>query len=187
MWRRVLNKVPELQYAFFHRCMFGSSRDKYTRLAHFCTGFEALAVKCSKDHDHASWGKAPSGFATSEETAYPKGLCLAYARALQTILVNLGAHVGPEELSVAIPVSLHFQSRVASGTQPRGKRIPSMVREYKLICKLTGPPALLPPGQKLAKAFVVPSGLSRMPPVPLLPQESRVLYTLTIPEKLRSV
>ena len=86
---RLLRTLPHFQ-TFLHHCRFGSSRRKYTLLVHTIPTLQDLSLLCQNDHQHEAWGKTPTGWATSEETAYPWPLCRAIAAKVALFLQNLG-------------------------------------------------------------------------------------------------
>ena len=82
---RVIIEEHELIKVDFHACMFGSTRDKKTRLVTNRKEFLELSVKCDGSHTHEGWGFVRNHtkkwkWATKLECEYPPELCAAVAR-----------------------------------------------------------------------------------------------------------
>ena len=121
---------------FLHHCMFGSERKKLARLRANFEQLEIIGVRCDDQHIHAKWGLVKSNWATSLEVEYPHALCKAWARVFVDTILELGAVSPPLQLSELPEHSLR-QSQAATHKQPRGKRLPPLVREFKRVCVLT--------------------------------------------------
>ncbi|CAE7215287.1 unnamed protein product [Symbiodinium sp. CCMP2592] len=63
----------------YDACMHGGTRDKTTLLWCSADWFQPLALRCSRDHQHASWKPRlqphATSFPTADEAAYPVLLC----------------------------------------------------------------------------------------------------------------
>ena len=123
---------------FLHHCMFGSERKKLTRLRANFEQLSIIGVSCNNQRTHAKWGLVKSKWATSLEVEYPHALCKAWARVFIDTILAFGAVSPPLQLSDLPEHSLR-QSQAATQKQPRGKRLPPLVREFKQVCVLTGP------------------------------------------------
>ena len=70
---------PDASEVLFDHCMHGGTRDKCTRWWCSDNFFDSLALRCSKDHPHASWKPRLTAssidFPTRHEAAYPSLLC----------------------------------------------------------------------------------------------------------------
>ena len=70
---------PGASEVLFDHCMHGGTRDKCTRWWCSDNFFDSLALRCSKDHPHASWKPRLTAssidFPTHHEAAYPSLLC----------------------------------------------------------------------------------------------------------------
>ena len=158
---------------FLHHCMFGSERKKLTRLR---ANFEQLAVigvRCDDQHIHAKWGLVKSKWATSLEVEYPHALCKAWARVFVDTILALGAVSPPLQLSELPEHSLR-QSQAATYKQPRGKRLPPLVREYKQVCVLTGPASdMWQP--IISSEWKIPATLQCKPSMSVIPAGSKLL------------
>ena len=100
--------------------------------------FLAISAKCpgqNSRHKHAQWGlsQRSSGFATSEETAYPMGLAKLIAVIFLRLLIQCTVQHAPETLEQVQPYSLQAlqKMRATTGTQSRSSRMPPLVRTYK--------------------------------------------------------
>ncbi|CAE7363195.1 unnamed protein product [Symbiodinium sp. CCMP2456] len=72
--------VETASEVLFDHCMHGGLRDKCTRWWCSDSVFDSLALRCSKDHPHASWkprygSDGRVSFPTHDEAAYPDLLC----------------------------------------------------------------------------------------------------------------
>ena len=125
---------------FFHHCMHGSRRRKHTLLLHNCEPLCKLAVLCDGGHTHEKWGYNKK-WATSLETAYPPLLCRRYANLLAQHLQECGYQGLPVELGQDSSTVGHNNkhSQIGADKQPRGKRIPPLVSEFKTVVTLSGP------------------------------------------------
>ena len=168
---------------FFHHCMFGSERDKYTRLDHLMPRMSSLHRLCDKQHVHAPWGLHNGTFATAQECPYPSGLCKQYAILLCQQLLDLGARPSPDSLGASEQTDQVF-ARATSNVQPKHKRLPPLLPRFKVLCKLCGPASALPQHKKFPASLALHAqGVLRVtPPVPLLPAGSRVLGSWPVAE-----
>ena len=161
---------------FFHHCMFGSERDKYTRFDYLMPRLMSLHKLCDKQHTHAPWDLRNGIFASAQECPYPTGLCKQYAALLCQQLLDLGAISSPDSLLASKQIDQVF-SRAASNMQPKHKRLPPLLPRFHVVCKLLGPAHALPNGKKLAQPLSLRDNpaLKATPSVPLLPAGSRIL------------
>ena len=122
----------------FQNCAFGGARPKWSAFLHNLPVFHELEVngKCKNDHQHKPWGSSGGGFATSEETAYPAGLCLAIANLVSRHFSELGVVIKPVPISVIVPTATGLISAEA-GKQARGHKAPRLIPEYSGIVKFT--------------------------------------------------
>lgn len=74
----------------FAACMFGSQRDKYTKLLVSNDTLNSLACECDKRHKHLPWGVSQDNgawsFATAAEAQYPQRFCKQYSKCLANTL-----------------------------------------------------------------------------------------------------
>jgi len=72
--------------------MHGSQRDKWSLWVANWKEIELLSAECDRLHSHAPWGRLKDGaWATAEEAAYPRLLCVRYLQHLLTALLGKGA------------------------------------------------------------------------------------------------
>ena len=158
---------------FLHHCMFGSERKKLTRLRANFEQLTVIGVRCNGQHIHAKWGLVKSKWATSLEVEYPHALCKAWARVFVDTILALGAVSPPLQLSELPEHSLR-QSQAATFKQPRGKRLPPLVREYKQVCVLTGPVSdMWQP--VISSDWKIPATLQCKPSQSVIPAGSKLL------------
>ena len=79
---------------------------------------------CDGSHEHEAWGVDPETgvFNTSKEAEYPRPLCEAYADVLEMVTASRGQH--PRALS-------DDKSKARAMAQPRGRKFPQLISEYK--------------------------------------------------------
>ncbi|CAE7233215.1 unnamed protein product [Symbiodinium sp. CCMP2592] len=139
-----------------HQCMFGSYRRKATRLLHTVPYLQKLGVTCDGDHDHEPWRSPAQN--RLKDAGLPPLLCKTFAQALVDQLLACGALAPASSLANA-SLSLSMGARVATATQPSGRRIPPLVPEFARTVKLAGPADQLPctSKTKLVSPWAVPN------------------------------
>ena len=168
-WQQHTSNLP-LRHCLFQHCMFGGPRDKTTRMCHVVPTFDSLALMCDGSHTHAPWGTH-----SPDDERRPPGLCKALASCLIEQALEYGATAPPAALSDLPPHKHdHRLAQIAQGKQPRGKRVPPLVAEFRAIVELTGPREALPP-VKLEEAWMLPANVECVPPQPHLPPGSRLI------------
>ena len=152
--------IGRLVFTAHQACAYGSSRPKWTVLAHNTVHLRSLNQSCpgvSSTHVHKPWGvnAKTACFSTSEETAYPPLLAYNIAYRLALELMDKGWKPSALELVSPDQVSYQFLQAVL-GTQPKASRIPPLVSEFDHVMCITVPcdetPPVLP-GEKLQVAW----------------------------------
>ena len=115
----------------FQACMYGSERDKWTKLMFTPGLYEDINKTCDGTHVHSSWkpyrGKSGAVFPTSGEKEYPKQLCSAMTAELVTFLGNKGVRFVAENFQ-------HDTTMTARHLRHHGKKpLPPLMAEYWLI------------------------------------------------------
>ena len=171
--------APALHQVIFDHCCYGSKRKKSTKLLVNDECFAALAQLCPGDHEHEPWGFQPQfGWATAQEVEYPHDLCKAIATHVSELLLQLGAIAPASDLLSSKP-TLALASRVATGTQPRGKRLKPLMSEHAHIVRITGPRSILEQlPQKIAKPTALPFGCHAPAPHTMLPPGAKRIRTI---------
>lgn len=168
----------QLTSTFFHHCMFGSQRRKYTQLMHNSVFFKQMAIECDNNHEHLPWGFQNKGWTTAEETEYPLGLCKAYAQCFSDHLLDLG-YVPPATslLHQTMDINRVVNNQIAVDKQPKGKKIPPMVSEFAAVFTVTGPVGKLPSVGKLSHPWTVPSFVRTKGPyeISVFPKNSKII------------
>ena len=174
------NHLPLLS-TNLHHCMFGASRKKHTKLLRTMPQMTLLGVLCDGKHEHEPWGKLASGaWATASECAYPPKMCASMAHAFVTQLLSLGAI--PSATSLALDhLALPRAAQVASGKQPKGKRVKPLVPAFASYVTLRGPAESLPPAGKLSASFAMPPDVQASPALVSLPTGARCLRHSKVP------
>ena len=115
----------------FHSCMHGGKRKKLTGLLTTLKTLEGLESMCDGSHQHEEWGHEYTEdgvkFDTSKEAAYPKLLCERFSTMVALAANSLEITLNPQVNSDNVPLD----ARVATGKQPRGRRIPPIVAEFQ--------------------------------------------------------
>ena len=133
-------KTVELYCADFQVCMYGGSRDKWTRFIANFPEVAELSVECDRKHSHAPWRFAhnPEGkrvWATSLESQYTRPLCLATVQVILQKAASQGLHLLPQTLNeIRKHPLLHAQqAQISVGLQPFRKKIPPLVPDFDAI------------------------------------------------------
>ena len=179
-WKDALGNLC-LRRSVFDHCQYGGSRPKKTLLLHNIPSFDKLCLQCpgeSSDHQHLPWGRISRfRYATSEETAYPLPLCRTMAQLLLRELTEQGYRPPPRSLADPL-LNLHHAAQVSVGAQPRGKRVPPMVSEFKAIVSVDCSHDFFSRGARLETSVPLPLDAKCDQDFSLLPAGSRVLQRL---------
>ena len=164
--------AKKLKFTAHQACAYGSSRPKWTVLAHNTKTILQLNRACpgvSKDHVHKPWGvvKGPDGqkFSTAEETAYPLPLAYHIAYYLAQELILKGWRPPSDAFSPPDEISYQYLRSIV-GAAP-------LVSEFQRVLSIhvpTNSPIPILPGDKLQTAWRgVPMGacLLKRPPLRL--------------------
>ena len=168
-----------LKFTAHQACAYGSSRPKWTALAHNTSTLLELNHICpgtSDSHKHQPWGivHGPTGrrFSTSEETAYPLPLAYRIAYCLASELILRGWHPLPVAFCPPDEVSYQYLRSVV-GVQPKASKIAPLVSEFHTVVSVPMPVGCkvpIQPGDKLPSPWLnVPAGscLLKKPPLRL--------------------
>ena len=114
------------------------ARNKWTRVRTNIQHLQKLDGPCLLSHTHLPWGFSQSGgFATADEAAYPKGMCVAFAASIASYLNDNGK--GPftlQDVPSIDSLPKHKRRRLAAANQPRGRKVPSLLSEYDAVLTL---------------------------------------------------
>ena len=117
-------------FVLFHSCIHGGMRKKLTAFMTNLAELTRLSGLCQDDHEHLEWGQSwEEGklvFDTSREAAYPKVLCENFA----DILLETAKS---RDLRFPSQTTTDVDARVASGKQPRGRRLAPLVPEFHYV------------------------------------------------------
>ena len=171
-WSNLARSQHPRFHTFLRHCMFGSKRKKHTQLCHNYHQLSQLGVLCNNAHTHAQWGRSSTGWRTAEETAYPGPLCKAWARCILQTALDAGALSGPQSIGdLEADVYNLRHSQVGGNKQPRGRRIPPLVPEFKSVAVLTGPSKAHPSVSELKSGCILNPQLTAVPATSSLPDE----------------
>ena len=168
----------KLSSAYFHHCMYGSQRRKYTQLLYNFEVFESMSIECDGSHTHLPWGFRNKRWSTAEETDYPLGLCKAYAPCYREHLIQMGYHPPASSLlHQNMDINQVVNNQIAVDKQPKGKRIPPLPSEFAPFFTVAGPPGQLPAVGKLTHPWAVPNFIKISGPyeIKVFPKNSRVV------------
>ena len=128
--------VQKSMFVCYDNCMFGGERFKQNALLTNRVEFFELWRECDRSHEHKSYGLDPVNgeLDTAAEAEYTLPFCEAFAQALVQLaekegLALAGPAMDPHHL-------LPFK-------QPKGRRVPSLIKEYVRVVSLLLP-AVLP-------------------------------------------
>ena len=127
--------ADKLMFTAHQACAYGSTRPKWTVLAHNCSAFNKINKCCpgiSKKHRHESWGLTTSGFATSKETAYPLQLAYEIAHAFAQEAVTRGWQPPAGTLTPPSRVQYAYL-RAVVGLQPRASKLAPVLSEFSEV------------------------------------------------------
>ena len=138
-WRAIFRAYFQ---GLFQACMHGSQRDKWSLWVANWLEVQSLSAVCDQKHEHAPWGRLRSGaWATADEAAYPRLLCVRYMQHLFAALLARGAVFPPVVLDEnwAMNMLRNQAMAVSSVKQPRGRRCPPLVKEFKEVIAIQLP------------------------------------------------
>ena len=135
LWK---SHAQRIRFATFHNCVCGGDRKKSTTFWTTCDALSSLSCTCLQEfeHVHKEWGRQVDGsWATSQEAAYPTGLCSQYA----SLVLQAGQASGRvlstapgSRVSSSLHLSLHQTGveRASQGLFPRGSQMPPLVDPF---------------------------------------------------------
>ena len=133
-----LMRIYPLYATDFQACMFGSMRDKWTRILASFPEILQMDLTCDRKHQHLGWGFTTDAagqqiWATSEESMYPRKLCIALVQVVLQVARSRGVILQPECLHDLAdhPLLTAKQSQVAAGLQPRSAKLPPMMPAFQ--------------------------------------------------------
>ena len=130
----------EMHTADFQVCMYGGTRDKWTRFVANFPEVGQLSIVCDKTHSHAPWRFAQDAqgkrvWATSLESEYTRQLCIATVQVVLHKAQSLGLTLLPQSLKdiQTHPLMQNQQSRIAIGKQPFRKKVPPVIPDFDSV------------------------------------------------------
>ena len=144
----------------FQACMFGGRRPTWKGFLTNVPEISCMEIACNGGHEHLPFGRTrlPDGsmhYATSEEAAYPRPLCLQVVQHICTALkVPFVANPSFDATTPAVALAASSQKL------PRGRKVPPVVPEFKQIITITLPelPQVCPKRCLLAPLGAIPKG-----------------------------
>ena len=122
----------------FQACMYGSMRDKWTRIIASFAEITQMDATCDRSHKHLGWGFTTDAqgrkvWATSEESQYPRKLCIALVQIILQVAASKGVQLRPDCLHdiVGHPLLAAKHSQLATGLQPRGNKVPHLIPDFQ--------------------------------------------------------
>ena len=133
-----LMRIYPLFATDFQACMYGSSRDKWTRIVASFEEITQLDAACDRSHKHLGWGFTTDAqghkiWATAEESQYPRKLCIALVQTILQVAQTTGVQLRPNCLHdiSGHPLLTAKHSQLATGLQPRGNKVPPLVPDFQ--------------------------------------------------------
>ena len=128
---------PRMHTVVFDHCTYGGARAKRTAVWSSCAAIVELASLChpSFSHVHLPWGRTANGWATADETAYPRRLCSFWAAIAHRHAVVVGRVLPAASASetCALTGGSHqeaVEQRLRLGLFPRGTEVPDMLDPF---------------------------------------------------------
>ena len=122
-------RIYPLHATDFQACMYGSTRDKWTRIVASFPEIVQMDAVCDRKHSHSGWGFTTNAaghkvWATAEESQCPRKLCIALVQLVLQVATQRGVVLKPESSQQMAhnPLQSAKHSRVAAGEQPRGAK-----------------------------------------------------------------
>ena len=133
-----LQRIYPLYATDFQACMYGSLRDKWTRVVASFPEITSLDMACDRKHKHLGWGFTLNAagqkvWATAEESQYPRKLCIALVQLVLQVAHSWGVTLKPNCLQDISdhPLLTAKQSQVAAGLQPKTSKLPPIVPDFQ--------------------------------------------------------
>ena len=128
-WMSRLQKIAK--FYFFTACAWGSTRPTKKAFLSSLPDMRRLEAQCPGNHEHEPYGRKRDTdgrliYATAEEAAYPRALCVQIRK-----IVQEATNLFPEH-SQASPmvVTTNAAGSAALNTQPRGRKMPPLISEF---------------------------------------------------------
>ena len=128
-WMKALQKFAK--FYNFTACAWGATRPTKKSFLSTLAEMKRLVAECPGDHQHEPYGRKRDDqgrmiYATAEEAAYPRALCLQIRRIVQESL-----NLFPEHQQASPRCVTHNAAgSTALNVQPRGKRMPPLISEF---------------------------------------------------------
>ena len=168
------------KFAFTTACMerLGRSTQNFCAIIQ---PFTPWPRQCDGAHPHLPWGHTGAQWATSLEVEYPHALCHTIAQVCHRLLLEVGVVDVPTQMQQDNNLALTSSSRAVTGSQPRGKKLHPLMRQYSCIIKIRGPKqALEALPEKCSTTVPISLECKVTPPLPMLPPHSKHLKPLLL-------
>ena len=135
--RDLLLKVTTFE-TNFQVCMFGGSRDKWTKILASFKTIETLDARCNRQHKHAPWGFAFNDeghqvWATSLESRFPCKMCRFDPTRLASCRKPGASPIPSVDLAGVENNPLMTSLRSQGGAQRQPKRLPLLVPDFESV------------------------------------------------------
>ena len=124
----------------FQVCMYGGLRDKWTKIVANFAGVSQMDISCDRNHRHLPWGKTRNAegksiWATSEESQYPRKMCVALTQVVLQQLKSQGLTLLPESMEEIHkhPLLIAQKAQVATGIQRKMTKLPPLVPQFSQV------------------------------------------------------
>ena len=136
-YKELLLKVTTFE-TNFQVCMFGGSRDKWTKVLASFKSIETMDARCNRQHKRAPWccafnDEGHQVWATSLESRYPCKMCVVLTQLVLQVAENQGLRLPAVDLARVgnnpLKTSLHSQG----GAQRQPKRLQPLVPDFESV------------------------------------------------------
>ena len=116
---------------YFTACAWGSTRPTKKAFLSTLSDMARLVADCPGNHVHEPYGRKRNEqgqliYATAEEAAYPRALCLQIRKIVQESLNLFPEHAQAHPATV----TSNAAGSTALSLQPRGRRMPPLIKEF---------------------------------------------------------
>ena len=141
-WYKKLISVKDIFDVDYQHCKWTPllpCRPKWTRVRTNIRQLVSMQGPCQQEHRHLGWGMDEDGkFATSNETEYPDEMCSEAADRIALAITDMGYVLTAAKPDLNILSSEpHKRRRAVVNKQPRGRKLPPVLPEFKEIQEMT--------------------------------------------------
>ena len=139
-WVKELMSQIHTYQTNFQVCMYGGSRDKWTKILANFQEIEAMDVKCDRQHKHAPWGFAfneegKQVWATSLESRYTRKMCVVLTSLVLQVASRQNLTLRATDLCdvQSNPLQTALHSQLGAQKQPKPSKMPPLVPDFSSV------------------------------------------------------